>query len=188
LFSDESSDESLKRDFATPGPNWFWLCGGPKTISDFDLAVSVGRLFGEGKESYIVANDSFREGVGWGIQPRPVPYSWPDGYGFEIGRDSFAITKRLQGRETFIAPWTRSSAIKAGPFPFRPRKGDLNRLRVKKTGAQHTLWINGVQVLQFTDTDLPTGQVSLKTYDDGGATVHRFHLFSITYSQAAGSE
>ena len=172
------------------GPHFFWIRSGPRVLADIDLSAPAARFKNVDDTSDISQTGNFSYGLCWAVQPwiwtyrEPTKDDWPDGYRFEIGATSFTIVKRLGGIERQIAPPTRSSAIKSN-FDFKDAKS-WNHLRVKKNGAQHTAWINGIQVFQFTDSDLPTGYFAFKS-EDGEPSVFSFGVFSVTPAQLAGA-
>jgi len=157
---------------AVPGSqNWYWACTGPTTITDIDFSAAVAKLSGTA---------AFSHGIAWGIElGNSDEPNWPNSFRFQIGNASYCVIKRAKGRETFTLPWTSSSAIKRG-------LNQWNVLRVRRVGPTHTLWINGVQVNQFTDPDLPYGQFGFKSNDEGQC-VHAFQSMSVSYHALAAA-
>jgi len=172
------------------GPHFFWFRGGPSAIADLDLSVCAARFKSLDDTSDISQKGNFSCGLCWGVQPwswiyrgrdlPPTKADWPDGYRFEIGATSFTVVKRLAGKERLIVPPTRSQAIKSN-FDFADAKS-WNRLRVKRTGVLHTVWINGIQVSQFADADLPIGYFAFKS-EDGEPSLFSFGSFSAAFTE-----
>ncbi len=121
-------------------------------IANFDIAVDVKQVAGDPTSEY-------------GIRFRQ---STPDDYlMFSIsGSGYYRLLRVRDDQYTSLKPWTYSSQIKRGPDA-------INRLRVRAEGTTITGWINGVQVVEYSDTLNNAGQLTLglATFDQGGLTV-----------------
>lgn len=125
---------------------------GGSTITDFDMAVDATMTAGPPDAEY-------------GIRFRQ---SAPDEHLiFSISPSGYYRLARVSDKTyTSLVPWTRDSRIRTGV-------GETNRLRVVATGPEIVGYINGEQVLTFSDDEQNAGQLTLGlvTFEQGGLTV-----------------
>ncbi|MFV9505653.1 MAG: hypothetical protein AB4911_13950 [Oscillochloridaceae bacterium umkhey_bin13] len=179
---------TIREEFAAPSEQWdrsqtqlvagtyelrlesanfdsYGLFLGSDQVRDFDLAVDAthhgGPLNGE-----------------YGIRFRQRN---PDDHLlFSVSASGYYRLLRVRDR-TFRSevPWTRHEAIRLG-------NGATNRLRLVADGPQITGFINGVEVLRYTDPSPAAGQLTLGlvTFDQGGLTVRFDNLAGFAISAA----
>lgn len=121
-------------------------------ISDFDMAVDATMTAGPPNAEF-------------GIRFRQ---SAPDDHLlFSISPSGFYRLARVSDRSySSLVPWTRDERIRTGV-------GATNRLRVVADGATITGFINGEQVLTYSDEQPASGQLTLGlvTFEQGGLAV-----------------
>lgn len=121
-------------------------------IKDFDMAVDVTQTAGDPVSEF-------------GIRFRQ---SAPDEHLiFSISGNGYYRLARVSDEQyTSVVGWTRDERIRTG-------LGSTNRLRVVADGDQITGYINGEQVLTYTDRQGEVGQLTLGvvTFDAGGLVV-----------------
>lgn len=125
---------------------------GESSVRDFDLALDLvqtaGPLDGE-----------------FGIRFRQAA---PDDHlMFSISASGYYRLVRVRDRTyTSLVPWTRHQALQLG-------LGSLNRLRLIAEGPEITGFINGVEVLNYRDSEPQAGQLTLGlvTFAQGGLVV-----------------
>jgi hypothetical protein len=147
-FADGTYELSLELDnFDSYG-----LFLGGTAISDFDMAVNATFVAGPPNAEY-------------GIRFRQ---SAPDDHLlFSISPSGFFRLVRVTDRSySSLVPWTRDSRIRTGV-------GATNRLRVVAEGESITGFVNGEEVLRYTDPEPAPGQLTLGlvTFEQGGLTV-----------------
>lgn len=125
---------------------------GGSDVRDFDMAVDATQTAGP-------ADGEF------GIRFRQ---SAPDDHlMFSISPSGYYRLLKVEDKTyTSLVPWTRHEGINIGP-------GVANRLRVVAEGPSIAGYINGEQVLTFTDDEQQAGQLTLGlvTFDSGGLAV-----------------
>jgi hypothetical protein len=138
-------------------------------IRDFDLAADVAMVAGPPDAEF-------------GIRFRQ---SAPDEHLiFSISPTGFYRLARVSDRTyTSLVPWTRDRRIHTGV-------GATNRLRVVAEGPSITGYINGEQVLTYSDDQQQPGQLTLGlvTFEQGGLTVRFDNLEGFAMAGAGGTE
>ncbi len=121
-------------------------------VRDFDLAVDATQIAGPPDGEFGIR---FRQRA-------------PDDHlMFSISSSGYYRLLRVRGKSyTSLVPWTRHEGIARGP-------GATNRLRVVADGPSIVGFINGEQVLRYTDADQQAGQLTLglTTFETGGLEV-----------------
>lgn len=134
-------------------------------ISDFDLAVDATMLAGPPDAEF-------------GIRFRQ---SAPDDHLlFSISPSGYYRLARVNDRTyTSLIPWTRDDRIRTGI-------GATNRLRVVAEGESLTGYINGEQVLSYSDPEPAAGQLTLGlvTFETGGLSVRFDNLEGFALASA----
>jgi len=155
--------------FASPNATTYtelWATPNIGSISDFEMSASI---IGDSDDL------DWSGGLVWGLHQEDG--EWRDAYYFAIAQSSFKIVKKINYQHTEIVGWTYSPAVHSN-------SADVNLLRVRRVGSQHTLWINGVLVYRFTDGELGSGLVALHAQDTQPFLV-RFRQFQLTHPTAA---
>jgi hypothetical protein len=142
---------------------------GGTAITDFDLAVDATMVAGPPEAEY-------------GIRFRQ---SAPDEHLiFSISPGGYYRLARVSDKTySSLVPWTRDGRINTGV-------GAANRLRVVAVGPLITGYINGEQVLEYTDDQQLAGQLTLGlvTFDQGGLTVRFDNAEGFAISAPEGGE
>lgn len=142
---------------------------GGSEIVDFDLAVDATMTAGPPDAEF-------------GIRFRQ---SAPDEHLiFSVSPSGFYRLARVSDKTyTSLVPWTRDSRISAGV-------GATNRLRVVAAGPTITGYINGEEVLSYSDDQQRPGQLTLGlvTFEQGGLTVRFDNLEGFAMLAPAGGE
>jgi hypothetical protein len=103
---------------------------------------------------------------------------------FSISPSGFYRLARVSDKSyTSLVPWTRDGRIRTGV-------GATNRLRVVAEGPAITGYINGEQVLTYSDEQPQAGQLTLGlvTFEQGGLTVRFDNLEGFAMAGADGAE
>lgn len=140
---------------------------GGSTIRDFDMAV----------DATVIAGPPTAE---FGIRFRQ---SAPDEHLiFSISPNGYYRLARVSNKAyTSLVPWTRDARIRTGI-------GATNRLRVVAEGPTITGFINGEQVLQYTDEQQLAGQLTLGlvTFEQGGLSVRFDNIEGFAFDSPDG--
>lgn len=140
----------LRLELANFDTYGLYLGGGD--VRDFDMTVDATQLAGPPEGEY-------------GIRFRQ---SAPDDHlMFSISASGYFRLLQVKDKTyTSLVPWTRHAGIRLGP-------GVANRLRLVAEGPTITGYINGEQVLTYTDQQQQSGQLTLGlvTFDTGGLAV-----------------
>ncbi|RRR67455.1 MAG: hypothetical protein EI684_18910 [Candidatus Viridilinea halotolerans] len=156
---------SLERpDFDTYG-----LFLGEGDLRDFDLAVDATQTAGPLAAEFGIR---FRQRA-------------PDDHlMFSLSATGYYRLLRVQDETyTSLVPWTPHPAISVG-------LSATNRLRLVADGPQLTGFINGEEVLTFTDPEPQTGQLTLGlvTFTEGGLVVHFDNIEGFAFLEAVGGD
>ena len=121
--------------------------------ADFDYSVKLWRN----------GSDTSSNGLWFRGNPNPPDNKmhWSYGYLFNYSRNgSYSIWKiNSDGTENALRSWTSSSAINTG--------GAWNVLRVHAVGSTMNFYINGVHLVQVTNTFYTTGKAGFGMYSNG---------------------
>jgi len=129
-----------------------------RAVSDLYVTVEAQKISGTDEGNYglvfrVVDNDNF--------------------YHFGISEaGEFILLRKLRGQWKTLVDWTATTAI---------RPGEVNQLAVRAEGAHLILFINGQQVAEADDSQLPKGKAGLtvEIYRAGDAAVFEFDNFEL---------
>jgi hypothetical protein len=121
---------------------------------DFTNVEFTARLWRNGDNSWY---------QGLYLRGTPTASFWSDGYLFLYTRNgSYSVWKGVSGSYTAIQNWTSSSALVQGSA--------WNVLRVRASGGDLSLSINGTAVWTGTDSTFSTGKVGIAAFRPAGDT------------------
>jgi hypothetical protein len=175
----------LRDDFSQPDSGWD-VHAGPDMTTDYDAGrylIAVGEpnidVWGrpglELADALLEADAQYSEGPlnnEFGLMCRYAHSSDADSfYYFFISSDGYyEMGKVVKGTRTPLEP---AGGFQPSPA-IKPNPQDVNHLAATCRGDRFSFAINGTPVGEFTDDELPRGDVGLVagTYDEGGVRIH----------------
>ena len=128
----------LTRKKGTDSVNWSLA---NQNFSDSVISVDIRHISGDTNVTGPV--------IFWHISSDYQSFYWLLVY----GNGQYSIQKVINGVSTIIQPWGPNSAILRGL--------KVNHIDIKSVGAQHTIYINGIIVADFTDSGSLHGDIAL---------------------------